>query len=350
MKSFRILAGIAAAGLALTACTSAPAPSGAPSAPAGNCGDAGVYCIGLVTDMGKIDDKSFNQSAWEGIEAAGKEIPGAKTKYIETSAATDYAANIKKFVDGKYNVIVTVGFNLAEATTTAAKANPNIKFIGVDQGQTDTIANLTGLVFPEDQAGYAVGYLAGKLTKTNKLGQVLGMQIPPVEKFAKGFIAGAKASNATATVTTVYHPAGNNAFGDPTWGAAEAQKQLDQKADVIFGAGGGTGNGALGQVAKAPGAGTSVFCIGVDTDQWFTVPEAHGCLVTSAEKKIADGTAALVKAAKDGSIKGGNWVGKAGISPFHDFDAKVPQAVKDEVAKVVADLASGALKTGVTLG
>jgi basic membrane protein A and related proteins len=349
MKSIRTLAGLAAAALLVAGCSSTAAPSQS-SAPVGDCGTTGVYCIGLVTDMGKVDDKSFNQSAWEGVQAAATAVPGAKTKYIETSAATDYAPNIKKFVDGKYNVIVTVGFALGEATTAAAKANPSIKFIGVDQAQSDTIANLTGLVFPEDQAGYAVGYLAGKLTKTNKIGQVLGAQFPAVERYAKGYEAGAKAANASVKVTTVYHAAGNNAFSDPTWGAAEAQKQLDQQADVIFGAGGGTGNGALGQVAKATGAGTSVFCIGVDTDQWETLPDAHPCLVTSAEKSIADGTADLVKQASAGTIKGGNFTGGASIAPFHDFDSKVPADVKAEVAKVVADLASGTLKTGVTVG
>lgn len=350
MKAIRTLAFAAAAALAFTGCAGAPASTGSAAAPAGECGTAGVYCIGLVTDMGKVDDKSFNQSAWEGVQAAAKSITGAKTKYVETAAATDYAANIKKFVDGKYDAIVTVGFALGDATTAAAKANPKVKFIGIDQFQAATLDNLTGLGFPEDQAGYAVGFLAGKLTKTNKVGQVLGMQIPPVERYAKGFEAGAKAANASVTVTTVYHPAGNTAFSDPTWGAAEAQKQLDQKADVIFGAGGGTGNGALGQVAKASGAGTSIYCIGVDTDQWLTLPDAHPCLVTSGEKLIADGTAELLKQAQGGTIKGGNFTGKAGISAYHDFDAKLPTEVKTAVAKVVADLASGALKTGVTVG
>ncbi|SMO46303.1 BMP family ABC transporter substrate-binding protein [Propioniciclava tarda] len=349
MKAIRALALAAAAALALSGCA-----GGTAAAPAAECGTADAFCIGLVTDSGKVDDKSFNQSAWEGVQAAVKAIPGSQSKYVETTDTKDYAANIKQFTDKKYNVVVTVGFLMTEATQAAAKANPNVKFIGIDQFQDTAkvgeIANLAGLTFPEDQAGYAAGVLAAKLSKTKVLGQVLGMQIAPVEKFAKGFEAGAKSVASDIKVITVYHPAGDNAFTDPAWGAAEAQKQLDQKADVIFGAGGKTGNGALGQVAKASGAGESIFCIGVDTDQWNTVPEAQKCLVTSAMKLISEGTADQIKAIKGATFKGGNVTGKAGLAEYHAFDSKVPADVKDAVSKVVADLKSGALQTGVKLG
>ena len=219
----------------------------------------------------------------------------------------------------------------------------------MDQFQAEEIANLTGLIFPEDQAGYAAGYLAGLLTKTNKLGQVLGLEIAPVQKFAKGFEAGAKAANAKVSVTTVYHPPADNGFGDPVWGAAEAKKQLSQGADIIFGAGGGTGNGALIEIAKAEGAGTSIFCIGVDTDQWGTVPEAQPCLVTSAMKGLVQGTSDLVKAAFDGSIKGGNFLGTTGLADYHDLASAVPADVQSKVAEIVAGLKDGSIMTGVTL-
>ncbi|QQR99716.1 MAG: BMP family ABC transporter substrate-binding protein [Austwickia sp.] len=356
MKSTRALALLPVLALGLAGCGGSTGPAGSSgstsgTAASGDCSSADVFCVGLVTDMGKVDDKSFNQSAWEGVEAAKKAISGSQTKYVETTDTKDYAANMKKFTDAKYDAVVTVGFLMAEATAKAAKDNPNVKFIGVDQDHSKAaLNNLVGLVFPEDQAGYAAGYLAGKMTKANKLGQVLGMQIPPVEKFAKGFEAGAKKANPAVAVTTVYHPAGDTAFTDPTWGAAEAQKQLDQGADLIFGAGGKTGNGALAQVAKASGAGEKIFCIGVDTDQWNTVPEAQKCLVTSAMKLITEGTNDLLKQAKDGTIKGGNFTGKAGLAPFHGLEAKVPADVKTEVDKLVADLKAGTVTTGVKLG
>jgi basic membrane protein A len=352
MKRMRTLAGISILALVLAACSSGSTDTAAEETAAAlddsNCAAAESFCVGLVTDIGKVDDKSFNQAAHEGAMAAAAEV-GGFYKYIETTDTKDYAANMKQFTDKGYDVIVTVGFLMAEASAAAAKENPNTKIIGVDQFQAEEIANLTGLIFPEDQAGYGAGYLAGLMTKTNKLGQVLGLEIAPVQKFAKGFEAGAKAANKNVSVTTVYHPPADNGFNDPVWGAAEAKKQLAQGADFIFGAGGVTGNGALAEVAKAEGAGTTVFCVGVDVDQWNTVPEARPCLITSAEKLLVEGTSGLVKAAFDGSIKGGNFLGTTRISDYHDLASVVPADVQSKVAEVVAGLKDGSILTGVTL-
>lgn len=349
MKAKPFLVAVPAAlALALAGCGGSTGDTGTDGASAApkDCSSADVFCIGLVTDTGSVDDKNFNQAAWEGVEALKGD--GVQTKYIETKDAKDYAANLKQFTDQKYDAIVTVGFLMAEATVTSAKANPNIKFIGVDQFQDEkaTAPNVTGLIFPEANAGYAAGYLAGLMTKTNKLGIVLGAEIPPTQAYAKGYEQGSKASNAKTTVAKVYHPAGDNAFSDSPWGAGEAKKMIAQGADFIFGAGGGTGNGALGEAAKSTGAGTSLFCIGVDVDQWETVPEAHPCLVTSAEKKLTDGTSDLLKQAKDGSIKGGNFVGKTGLSDYHDLKSKVPADVQTKVSDIVKQLEDGSLKVG----
>jgi basic membrane protein A and related proteins len=364
MKSTRYLVAVPAAlALALAGCggstgnTDTPAATGSGSSAAGapaddsNCGAAEVYCIGLVTDTGKVDDKSFNQSAHEGAMAAAKET-NAFYKYIETQDAKDYAANMAQFTNKKYDVVVTVGFLMTDATVAAAAGTPTTRFIGVDQGYDPaavTSKNVTGLIFPEDQAGYGAGYLAGLMTKTNKLGQVLGLEIPPVQKFAKGFEAGAKAANPAVTVATVYHPAADNAFNDPVWGAGEAKKQLSQGADIIFGAGGNTGNGALQEVAKTSGAGTDKFCIGVDTDQWETVPAARPCLITSAMKLITEGVTDTVVTAKDGDFAELQTLGKAGLAPFHDFESVVQAEVKAKVDEVVKQMEAGTLQTGVTL-
>lgn len=363
MKSTRFLvAAPAALALALAGCGGSTGNSGSDNTSTGsasngaptddsNCASADVFCIGLVTDTGKVDDKSFNQSAHEGAKAAAAELNGFY-KYIETQDAKDYGANMQQFTNKKYDVIVTVGFLMADATVEAATNNPDTKFIGVDQGYDATkvkATNVTGLIFPEDQAGYGAGYLAGLMTKTNKLGQVLGLEIPPVQKFAKGFEAGAKAANPKVTVATVYHPAADNAFNDPVWGAGEAKKQLAQGADIIFGAGGNTGNGALQEVAKASGAGTDKFCIGVDTDQWDTVPAAQPCLITSAMKLITEGVTDTIKTAKSGNFEGLQTLGKAGLAPYHDFESKIPADVKTKVDDIVKQMEAGTLQTGVTL-
>lgn len=314
-----------------------------------NCAAPENFCIGLVTDTGKVDDKSFNQSAWEGAQEAAN-VSGGFAKYIETTDPKDYANNMNQFISKAYDVIVTVGFLMGEATVEAAKANATTNFVGVDQFQGEELPNLTGLVFPEDKAGYAAGYLAGLMTKTNKLGAVLGTDtVPPVKLFGEGYKAGALAANPEAEVTIVYHEP-NNAFNDPEWGAAEAKKQLAQGADIIFGAGGNTGNGALIEIAKAPGAGETIFCIGVDTDQYGTVPQAQKCLLTSAEKKLTQGTADLVLAAKDGAFPGGNFFGNTGLAPYHDTESVVPADVKSQVEAVIAGLSDGSIETGVTLG
>ena len=353
-RTWGLAAAAAAAALVLAACGGSGGSSESSSSAGGgggegDCPGADAFCIGLVTDTGKVDDKSFNQSAWEGaIEAA--QATGGYAKYIETVDPKDYATNIGQFVSGGYDVIVTVGFLMGEATVEAAKANTGVQFIGVDQFQAEEIANLTGLVFPEDKAGYAAGYLAGLMTKTNKIGAVLGTDtVPPVKLFGEGYKAGALAANPSAEVTLVYHEP-NNAFNDPEWGAAEAKKQLEQGYDVIFGAGGNTGNGALIEIAKAPGAGETIFCIGVDTDQFFTVPEAAKCLLTSAEKKLTLGTKDLIVMAKDGKAPGGNYFGLTGLAPYHDTEAVVPEEVKVKVEEVIAGLDAGTIATNVTLG
>lgn len=310
-----------------------------------NCAAPENYCIGLVTDTGKVDDKSFNQAAWEGTLLAAEKV-GAFAKFIETTDPKDYANNIGQFAAANYDTIVTVGFLMAEATVAAAAEYPDIDFIGVDQFQAETIPNVTGLVFNEDRAGYAAGYLAGLMTKTNKIGTALGTDtVPPVKLFGEGFKAGALAANPEAEVTLVYHEP-NNAFNDPEWGAAESRKQLDQGADIIFSAGGNTGNGGLIEIAKDPRAGTEVFCIGVDIDQYFTVPQAAPCLLTSAEKKLVQGTEELVLLSYDGAFPGGNFFGQVGLAPFHDTEAAVPDDVKAAVEEVLAGLQDGSIDTG----
>jgi basic membrane protein A len=298
--------------------------------------------VGLVTDVGKVDDRSFNQSAWEGVQCAQKNLGITDIKFIETTASTDYASNIDQFVSDNYDVIVTVGFLLAPATVAAAQKNPNIKFIGVDQFQDQTVPNLAGLVFDEDKAGYLAGYLAGLLNKSGTIGEVLGLaNVPPVERYGVGYINGAKAAKSGIKVLS----ACASSFTDTVWGNNTANQEMSQNADVIFAAAGLTGNGALLAVADKGG---SVLGIGVDTDQYLSLPEAKSILVSSAMKLITPGVFNIIKAAQDGSFKGGNVVGQVGLAPYHDLDPKVPADVKTKMDQLSADMASGKQSTGFT--
>jgi len=337
-KLYVLLAALLVAAMILPACAPAQA----------DCTDEATFCVGLVTDVGKINDKSFNQSAWEGVQRTEKEL-GAKIQYIETADAKDYDKNIATFADEGYDVIVTVGFGMGEATIKAAGAYPNVKFVGVDQFQAADTPGVVGLNFPEDNAGFLVGALAAMMSKTNHIGAVCGTDaVPPVWRFGEGYKAGAAyvdgMKGTTTTVDVVYHSdvGFDKTFLDPEWGAQTAKSMMDQGADAIFGCGGITGNGAITAAAQA-----GAYAIGVDTDQYLTLPEAAPRMLSSAMKLIVPGVFELVKMAKDGSFPVGNYFGTAGYAPFHDLDSEVPADVKTEMETINAGLIDGSIKTNV---
>ena len=310
-----------------------------------------TYNVGLVTDVGKLSDKSFNANAWQGVQdaVADKSLCVA-AKVIESNQPTDYQKNMQLFIDQKYDMVVTVGFLLGDDTLAMAKANPTVKFAIVDYAYTGPPANLTGLVFREDQAGFLAGIVAGKMTKTNTIGGVYGLDIPPVHKYRVGYENGAKYANPAIKTLGVYQPpSGAKSFNDPDWGKQQATAMFGQGADIVFGAGGNTGNGALLAAVQA-----NKLCVGVDVDQFVSYADAQKCLLTSAEKHIAFS----VKTAITDMVKN-TWPasgllsfdatnGGVGISPFHNYDSQVPAAVKTMVADALKKLADGSLQTGYT--
>ncbi|MCP4681485.1 MAG: BMP family ABC transporter substrate-binding protein [Desulfobacterales bacterium] len=305
------------------------------------CKDNATPCVGLVTDVGVIDDKSFNQSAWEGAKKAATSM-GAKIKYIETRDAKDYMSNISLFAENGYDVIITVGFALGEATIKSAEKYPKIKFIGVDQFQAKKVPNVAGLIFHEDRAGFMAGALAAMLSKSDIIAAVLATDmIPPVVAFKKGYEKGARHITPGIKIISTFHPGGLDvAFTDPEWGASTAKQAIAQGADVVFAAGGLTGNGGLMEVAAHKGK----YCIGVDTDQWLTLPASRNCLVSCALKLITPAVYDLITMAAENKFPSGNFFGEVGLSPFHDFDAKIPEKVKEKLADIQKDLRTGAIK------
>jgi basic membrane protein A len=376
-KLYILMAFVLSASLLLTACgapatatqapapvnTTAPADTAVPAATtassgsAPDCTQANVFCVGVVTDVGKVDDKSFNQSAWEGVQSAKKDGAADWIQYIETTDSKDYDKNIATFGDAGYDVIVTVGFNLTEPTYAAAKLYPKVQFIGIDQflskddKHTDwPLANLVGLVYNEDQSGFLVGALAAMMSKSHSIGGVFGTDaVPPVWRYGEGYRAGAAyedAKNKTkTTVTNVYHSdvGFDKTFSDPTWGADTANSMIDKGADVIFGGGGKTGNGAVDAAAQR-----KVLAIGVDTDQYATLPEADAYLLTSAMKPIPQPLEDLIKLAKGGKFPTtGLYTGAAGYAPYHDVASQVPANVDTEMQALAKGLADGSIKTNV---
>jgi len=164
------------------------------------------FKIGLVTDVGRVNDRTFNQSAWEGVQDAAAEL-GVEAKYIETKAATDYLDNIRQFTDEGYDVIVTVGYALGDATLQMAAEYPDTMFIGVYQFQAETVPNVAGLVFHEDHAGYLAGVLAANLTTSGTIGGVFGTDlIPAVVAFREGYEAGGRSVKPDINIISAYHP------------------------------------------------------------------------------------------------------------------------------------------------
>ena len=336
-----IAAFLAACGAAATA--TAPPATARPSA----AGSGKKLKIGLVTDVGSVNDKSFNQSSWEGVKQAEKEL-GATVKFVETKDPKDYSTNIDQFVKESYDIVVTVGFAIGEATVAAAKASPNVKFIGVDQFQEAASPNLAGLIFEEDKAGFLAGALAALVTKKKNLGGVFATDtVPPVWRFGEGYRAGAKWADPAVQMQIIYHSdvGLDKTFNDPAWGKASALAQFDKGADIVFGGGGNTGNGALFAAAERKDQG--VLCIGVDTDQFETVLESQPVILTSAIKLLTPGVFNLIKAVGAGTFKGGNVTGEAGLAPYHNQASRVTAEIQAKIDKLNADLKSGVMKTGV---
>ena len=318
-----------------------------------DCGQPTVFCVGLVTNGGRIDDHSYNQAAWDGIQQAKSAGTADWIASIETVDVRDYEENIRVFADAGYDVIVTVGSAMGDATRTLSNSYPNAYFIGLDQDQSanqEFSPNLVGLVFPEDQIGYLAGALAALLSKSGQIGAVLGSDASPdMQRYGQGFSAGAAATNPEVTATVVYHnDVGlDKTFSDPEWGAAQANSLIDTEVDILFAAGGTTGSNAI-VAAVMRGA----YGIGSDTDEYYALPVAAPHLYTSVMKLIAPGIVELINAAKDAQAQtsgfpSGNYMGQVGLAPFHDLDSSAPEDIKTRMSDLTQALRSGDTQTGV---
>jgi phosphate/phosphite/phosphonate ABC transporter binding protein len=305
------------------------------------------FRVGLATDVGKVNDGTFNQTSYEGMMQAAEEF-GLGNAFIETQQPTDYDKNVDQFIDEGFDMIVTVGFMMGETTQKKAEANPDVKFAIVDFTYDPAIPNVTGLLFREDQAGFMAGVLAGLMSETKTVGIVAGIDIPPVKKFRNGYENGVAHICPDCSVIGVYI----DSFTDPARGKAAAESQMAEGADVIFGAGGPTGSGGILGASQQ-----GVWVIGVDTDEYNTTfkggAEAGADkLLSSAMKRVDVAVYTAVKNGQAGTLEGGTVVFDAandgvGLAPFHDTEGAVPDDVKAQLDEVFGMLADGSLDTGV---
>jgi basic membrane protein A len=320
-----------------------------------DCKQAGVFCVGLVTEVGRRDDRSYNQAAWEGLQQAKADGQANWIASIETVDARDYEDNIRVLAEAGYDVIVTVESGMSDATRLAAQDYPEIYFIGLDQDQSENQEynpNLVGLVFPEDQIGFLAGALAASLSQTGQVGAVCASDgLPAMQKYGEGFQAGAAYVDPTGQATVIYHNdvGFDQTFDDPEWGAATANSLVDAGVDIVFGVGGTTGSNAL-VAAVARGA----YAIGSDTDEYYALPVAAPHLYASVMKSIAPAIAELVKVAKGARVgedvfPTGNFLGQVVLSPYHDTASTVPDEVKQRMDELNQALIAGEVQTGVSL-
>ena len=328
--------------LILSACGAAPAASPTPAPTAAPAAPASIKAALIAPN--RIFDQGYMELAWNGMQRAKQEL-GVEIKAVEVLDTNLIQNNVDDLVAQGYNVIVLVSPQLIGDAITAAKKYPEVKFIGVDHPQSETLPNLTGLIFREDHAGYLAGALAAAMTQSGKVGAVLGTDvIPQLWAFGEGFRRGALDQKADVDVTLIYHnqvPV-EKSFIDPEWGRAQAIAMMDDGVDVIFAAAGATGNGALLAIADRQSEGK--MGIGVDTDQFLTLPEAQSILLSSSTKQVDDGIVRLIAQVQAGSFAGGNFYGNVGLAPFHNFDATISPAVKQKLADIQSQLEQGQLQ------
>lgn len=286
--------------------------------------------VGLITDVGGIHDHSFNETSWKGLEKAKNDF-GVEINYLESKTDADYSSNIESFVDEDYDLIVCVGFKLAEATKKAAESHPDKKFAIIDDASNASLPNVTCLTFKQEQASYLVGYVAGLVTKKNNVGFVLGMASEMMNKFGYGYLAGVYAANPKATVQQI----DANNFADPAIGKTSATTMITNGADVIFHAAGGTGVGVIQACQE-----NKISAIGVDTDQSSLAPDT---VITSAMKRVDNAVYDSVKQLVEGTLKGGEVVydlskGGVDIAPTTKL---LSEDVLKKVEEVKAKILSG---------
>jgi basic membrane protein A len=393
-RGFGVLAGIA---LIVSACSggatavpptvapSVSAPSVAPSTPPASVAPSSTPApsfaqkpglkIGVVTDIGTLDDKGYNEFSFKGAQDGATAIGVTDpVPSIVPKDASEYAADIQQFVSQKFDVIVTVGFNLTTPTVDAAHKNPNIKFIGVDQspecilptGAPDpnfackgvpatALPNYTSLYFAEDQAGYLAGIVAayadkGAATPTGVIGAIGGTTLcAPCVRYIQGYTLGAQSVNPSITVKSAYvtHDFSNAAFNDPAGGKAFAQTFIQaNKPDVLFQVAGKTGNGVLEAACAA-----NIYGIGVDVDQWASLgAPANACIITSAEKHVESAVAQAIEGIAAGTLTAGDVLFNAkndGISAadFHDKASLFGPEVTTALNTAMAAMQAGTLVT-----
>jgi basic membrane protein A and related proteins len=347
MSLSRLLALLALV-LALGACggeddETAGSDTTAPETTAATTGESGAgegLKIGLVTDIGGLDDRSFNFLANKGLERAQDEL-GVDGRVVISKAEADYVPNLTALAKQDYDLVIAVGFLMAAALEKVSARYPDVSFAIIDFSQSELEGkpkNVRGLLFKEQEAGYLVGYLAGLIAKEEAgakqvVGSVGGLKIPPVDRYIAGYQAGAKAANEGVTTLNSY----SQDFVDQAKCKELALDQISQGAHVVFQVAGQCGLGVLSAAAEK-----NVRGIGVDADQAYLGPH----VATSALKKVDEAVFQTVQEVADGSFNGGEdtvFDVASGAVGIGEISSTVPREAVAEVKRVQEEIAAGTI-------
>ncbi len=303
--------------------------------------------VGLVTDMGGIDDGGYNQYAYEGLKRCAEER-AIKFDVKETESEVGYEANLVQMIDRGCAFIVAMGGARGAAVERLAARYPGVHFILVDHEPLPESKNVTGLIFAEDQAGFLAGALAGLMTERGTVGFVGGMDVAPVRKYHRGFEHGLAFTNRRANLVHVY----TESFIDLKAGDNAAEELIGQEVDVIFAAGGASGSAAIQSAARQ-----GVWVIGVDLDEWGTTFQDGNLagadrLLTSAVKRVDQAVYTAVAQAVEGKLRSGvfrfNMANDGvGLAPYHLADTAIPSEVRGKILEVSEGLRAGRVRTRV---
>lgn len=318
--------------LGVTACTQPP-----------DCFRKDVFCAGLVTDTLGINDYGINQDTWAGMEAAKANGDIDRAAYIESIDVRDYEKNIAYFSENGYDIIITSGIGLQDETLRGADLYPATVFVGMNQPQAETRPNLIPITFAEDQMGFIAGALAARLSKTSVVGAVCETSgIDAMWRYCEGFRTGAKFINDEIKILVFYRDDGDSEklFIDDGWGYETANKLIFRGADVIFAAGGATGQGALRAATEA-----NIPAIGAERDQAAVLAESGKSVVTSIFGRASFEVQKVMRLLRDGNVSEGR-TGQIGVVPLAE---KFPESLKTELDSLIFQLWNGEIKTNVPL-
>jgi basic membrane protein A len=311
----------------------------------------------MVTDTGGINDKSFNASAWQGMQEAAAANPNVSVKYLQSTSQSDYVPNINTFLSEKCGIIVTVGFLMAQATQTASQQHQTEHFAIVDNAYSPALKNVNALLFNTAEDGFMGGYLAAGMSKTGKVATFGGMQLPTVTIYMDGYYDGVQYYNSKhgthVTVLgwneTTQKGSFTGDFTNQTKGQTVTQTFISEGADIIFPVAGNVGLGAAKAVQDADSAGGSVNMLWVDTDGCISASQYCKYFISSVTKGIQAAVKNAVLTAQAGTFKGGNYIGtlKNGgvlLAPFHQWQNKVPLSLQSELKTIQTSIENGSIQ------